>query len=272
MMFKNIFLKTLRDKRKSIIGWSIGFFLYTIFITSLYPTFTSEKEAVINYIKLFADMPFLKLFGINSENILDFTSPEGFLNPEFFYMVAPMLIIMLGIALGSDTLAGEEERKTMDLLLSNPISRSRIVLEKFLAITSIIFIVIPFTYIGFLISLFTFNIEINPLKLLQAMIMLGFLGLSFGSLAFVIGGITGNKGKSIAISSVAAIVSYLINALSNMISAIEKYRFLSLFYYYGGDNPLKKGMYLPHLFVIIFIILVLLIISLLSFERRDIKI
>lgn len=60
-------------------------------------------------------------------------------------MVAPMLIIILGIALGSDAIAGEEERKTMDLLLSNPISRSRIVLEKFLAMTSIILIVIFFT-------------------------------------------------------------------------------------------------------------------------------
>ncbi|MFN3699704.1 MAG: ABC transporter permease subunit [Dictyoglomus sp.] len=271
-MFKNIFLKTLRDRRKSIIGWSIGFFIYTIFITSLYPTFTSEKEVVINYIKLFADMPFLKLFGINSENILDFMSIEGFLNPEFFYMVAPMLIIILGIALGSDAIAGEEERKTMDLLLSNPISRSRIVLEKFLAMASIILIVILFTYIGFLISLFAFNIDINLLKLLQAIIMLGFLGLSFGSFAFAIGCITGNKGKSVAISSVVAIISYLINALSNMISAIEKYRFLSLFYYYAGENPLKKGIYLPHLFVIILVILILLIISLIFFQKRDIKI
>lgn len=272
MWFRNIFLKTIRDKRRIIIGWSIGFLIYAFFITSLYPTFSSENEVILNYIKLFADMPFLKLFGINAENILEFTTPEGFLNPEFFYMVAPMLIIILSIALGSDFIAGEEERKTMDLLLSNPISRSRLVLEKFLSMIVIIFIVIFFTYLGFLISIFIYKIHINLIKLLEACIMLGFLGISYGSLSFTVGCMTGNKGKSIAISSVVAIISYLVNALSNISSFIAKYRFISLFYYYGGDHPLRKGIYLPHFLVMISVILILLIISLLSFEKRDVKI
>ncbi|MCX7942038.1 MAG: ABC transporter permease [Dictyoglomaceae bacterium] len=272
MGLKSIFGKTLRDRKRTILGWCTGFLIYAFFILSLYPTFSSENEVIINYIKLFSDMPFLKLFGINSENILEFTTPEGFLNPEFFYMVAPLLIIILSIALGSDAIAGEEERKTMDLLLSNPISRSRIVLEKFLAMTFIIFLVLIFSYIGFLISIFLYKININVIKILQSEIMLGLLGLSFGSLAFSIGCITGNRGKSIAISSVIAVISYLINALSNISSLIRRFRFISLFYYYGGDNPLKKGIYFPHLIVIISFILILLMISLLSFEKRDIKI
>lgn len=124
MWFKNVFLKTIRDKRRLILGWSISFLVYSFFILSLYPTFTSENEAIINYLKVFADMPFLKLFGINPENILEFTTPEGFLNPEFFYMVAPILIILLSVSLGSDAIAGEEERKTMDFLRKTSTSRN----------------------------------------------------------------------------------------------------------------------------------------------------
>lgn len=271
--FSNIYLKTIRDKRRSILGWSIGFLVYSFFILSLYPTFSSENEAIINYLKVFADMPFLKLFGINPENILEFTTPEGFLNPEFFYMVAPILIIMLSVSLGSDAIAGEEERKTMDLLLSNPISRERIVLEKFLAVISVIFTVIVFSYIGFIICILVYKINnINLGRLLQAEIMLGYLGVSFGSFAFFLGCITGDKGKSITISAIFAIISYLINSLSNVAQFLSKLRIISLFYYYGGDNPLKKGIYLPHLGIIIAFIVICLLVSLLAFRRRDIRI
>lgn len=269
--FKSIFLKTVRDKRWLILFWSFGFLVYSFFILSLYPTFSSENEAIINYLKIFADMPFLKLFGINPENILEFTTPEGFLNPEFFYMVAPILIIMLGISLGSDAIAGEEERKTMDLLLSSPISRERVILEKFLAIIFIILMVIIFSYIGFLLCIFIYKIyQINLVKLLQAEIMLWFLGISFGSIAFSLGCITGNKGKSILITAIFSIFSYLINSLANINKFIAKLRILSLFYYYGGENPLRKGIDLPHLYVLILLILFLLLISLVFFKKRDI--
>jgi ABC-type transport system involved in multi-copper enzyme maturation permease subunit len=47
------------------------------------------------------------------------------------FFLAPLLFLIFAIGQGSGAIAGEEERGTLDLLLANPRSRVRIVLEKF---------------------------------------------------------------------------------------------------------------------------------------------
>lgn len=37
-MLRNVFLKTLRDHRRSLIGWAIGLTAFTVFVLAFYPT------------------------------------------------------------------------------------------------------------------------------------------------------------------------------------------------------------------------------------------
>ncbi len=61
----------------------------------------------------------------------DFISPVGYLNSQLFFLMLPIILGIFAISLGSDALAGEEGRGTLDLLLSTPLSRRKAVLEKF---------------------------------------------------------------------------------------------------------------------------------------------
>ena len=48
--------------------------------------------------------------------------------------MVPLLLMIAAIGAGAGAIAGEEERGTLELLLANPLSRRRLVLEKTAAV------------------------------------------------------------------------------------------------------------------------------------------
>ena len=54
----------------------------------------------------------------------DFTTPAGYLRSETFSALGPILFLVFAIGAGARAIAGEEEGRTLDLLLSTPIRRS----------------------------------------------------------------------------------------------------------------------------------------------------
>jgi ABC-2 type transport system permease protein len=84
--------------------------------------------------ELFTNFPITKLFmGRFADQLVSVSLIDAFLTLEFFSWFAVLLgfypIIDAAIAI-----AGEVEQRTLDILLAQPISRSRVLLEKFLAI------------------------------------------------------------------------------------------------------------------------------------------
>ena len=69
---------------------------------------------------------------------VDFTSGPGYLSTETFSLLAPLMLIGLGIALGTGTIAGEEERGTLDLLIASPVSRGRVLAAKALGALAVL--------------------------------------------------------------------------------------------------------------------------------------
>ncbi len=70
-----------------------------------------------------------ELFGFGGAEF-DYTSPAGYLGIELFSLMVPLLLIIAAVATGAAAIAGEEERGTLDLLLSLPLTRRRVTAEK----------------------------------------------------------------------------------------------------------------------------------------------
>jgi len=131
-MLHSVFLKTLRDLRRGFVWWSVGLAGMSALMVSVYPTV--RGNAALN--KLVQNYPAaLKgFFGFGGE--LDYTSAAGYLGMELFSLMVPLLLLIAAIAAGSGAVAGEEDRGTLDLLLSLPVSRPRLALEKFGALAA----------------------------------------------------------------------------------------------------------------------------------------
>lgn len=267
-MLSNVFLKTLRDQRRALLWWGLGLIGIALYLALFYPSIRNLPE--LN--KMLEAVPPALLKTLVG-NITDFTSPVGYLNSEWFFLIAPTLFLIITIGFGSSAIAGEEERGTADLLLSNPLPRWRVVVEKFAALViytaALAFV---FGWLALAIGAVAVDMDISLGRMAEATLSVVLLGLTFGALALAIGCASGNRGSSMGAAGAIAVAAYFLNSLAPIVEVLEPYRKLSPFYYYIGADPLRNGLNPGHAVVLIGLTVALLVVALFAFERRDLAV
>ena len=264
-MLSNIFLKSLRDQRKSLLYWGIGLIAMAVIMAVVYPTI-KNMPSINQYL---SELPesVKEMFG---PGIIDYGSPTGYFGTELFSFMVPLLLLVFGIGFGANAIAGDEEKGTLGFLLTNPVPRWRVVVDTFGVLTISMILLGFFFWAGLVISVIGIGIDISVVKLAEATIGALLLAMVFASLSFVVGCIKGNRGMSMRIASGLAVLTYLLNTLGGMVSGLKNYRFLSPFYHYMEPNTLANGIAPAHILVLLGLVIVFLAVSIPAFIRRDI--
>jgi ABC-2 type transport system permease protein len=205
--------------------------------SSIYPTVRDSafQRAIANYPKE------LKAFfgGVAS---FDFTTAAGYLNVELFSLVIPALLVVFAIGFGAASFAGEQQSGTLDLVLSYPVTRTRIAVEKFLAMaSSVVFLALVVAFAirlaGFVIG---FGIDFG--NLLVACAGAAMVAIIFGGLTMLVGILTGSRALAIGAAAAVFAASYLAVGISGLVSWLEPIRYASVLYYANGPAPLLRGL------------------------------
>ena len=98
------------------------------------------------------------------------------------------------------------------------------------------------------------------------------LALFFGAMALLIGSATGNRGMSLGIPTAVAFATYLFNTLAEPIPDMKPLRLISPFYYTVSRNVLDKGINWAHAGLIVAVTAVMVGLSVIFFQRRDIAV
>ena len=262
-MLNNVFLKTLWEQRHSLMWWSIGMAAVSFITMLFYPSLSEAPE--LNDL-LSGENSLMRAF---VGDITDVTSPEGFLNSQLFFLLIPLLFLGFAITHGSGTIAGEEEKGTLELLMSCPITRQQVLVQKWAAMLLTIIVLAVATWIGLVVGVVGIDMDISLLKVAEGTLSASLLGMAFGTLALTLGSATGRRAYSIAIASVIGITSYLINALTPAVELLEAARFISPFHYYIGSDPITNGLHLGHSGVLLLLAIVLYVLAKVAFKKRD---
>ncbi len=126
-MFRTVWSKTLREYRLAILGWGIGLGLL---LCAEFASATTLDPATLSTVGQLAHM--IRLFG----DPLAFTTPAGYVTFRDFGIFLPLLLSIWTVLAGARLLRGEEERGSLEVLLSTPRSRLRVLLEKIAALVS----------------------------------------------------------------------------------------------------------------------------------------
>ena len=121
MWLKSIFTKSLRDYRVAIFGWGIGMGLICVATMASVSQLINTAEARAELVAL------SKQFEWNAPAI-EVDTVGGY--TTFKIGIFIYLVLVWPLLAGSRMLRGEEERGSLDVLLSTPRSRARVVLEK----------------------------------------------------------------------------------------------------------------------------------------------
>lgn len=264
-MLSSVFLKTLRDHRRSMMWWIIGTGLLAAFMIAFYPSIAGI-EGLEELIEQYPE-DLMALLG--ASDLSNITTPAGYLNAELFGFMLPIILVVFAIGQGSGAIAGEEREGTMELLISWPINRGRLVMEKFGSIVVSVVALTLMIWLVLVVGKIVIDMDISALRLAEMSVSMALLGLTFGAMAFAIGCVSGRRGLSTGLASASVAATYVLNALSLIVDFMEPVKWLSPFHYYNAAAPLVNGLNLAHAGVLLAIVVVCWAAAYFGFQRRD---
>lgn len=258
----SVFERAFDEQRRALVGWVLGVAGLGSVMLGLYPSVRGNRS----FAKLLEAYPqaLRTLFGL-----ADYTSGPGFLRAEIFTLTGPALFVILAVLWGSDLTAGEEERRTIDILLANPVSRRRVVLEKWAAMVTGIVAVAG--ALGFVLAVggTAVKLHVGSRVLSAAVVSIALLAVLFGTLALALGAATGRRGLARGMTALVAVAAYLLSSLPELVSWLRPARPLSPWYHTLGVDPLSTGYRPLHLLVVVALVALCLGAALVAFDRRD---
>jgi ABC-2 type transport system permease protein len=227
------------------------------------PIYNAIGDAVISLGEGFPEA-LLALFGGG-----DLSTPEGFYQLESFGLMAPIAVMVVTITIGARALAGEEEDRTMSLLLANPIPRSQIVVEKTLTMVLYALAVGIATFAGVTVGSWVGGLGMDVGNIAATSLLAVLIGLLFGSLAMLLSAATGVVRFAIFVPVGAALIFHVMNAIGELNDAA--WANWSPFHYYLGGDPLTNGMPWDHAALLAALVALLLAVAVPAFQRRDLR-
>jgi ABC-2 type transport system permease protein len=259
--------KTIREQRRALAWWAFGLFAAGATYAPFYPSVRDNAATLQRYMDTLPEA--LRVAFVGESN--DFASPAGYLSTELFAFFAPILLLLFAVGAGARAIAAEEERRTLDVLLSTPVTRRRVVLDKFGAMLLAVALLSVVLWISVPLTGPPFGLTPSLWDLAAAVAMCSLLAVAFGSLALAVACATGRRPLAIGVTAGIAAATYLIDLLAPMIGAVEWLQLLSPFHYYLGAEPMLRGLDVPGSLVLIAISAAALAVALWTFERRDLS-
>jgi ABC-2 type transport system permease protein len=260
--------QAVRRRRIGLLWWVIGVAALTALVAVAYPTVRDNRELG----STFADLPpgVQALLGLDGGVI---TSPVGYLNSQLLANLLPAMLLIFAVGMAAWSVAGDERDGTLELLLANPISRTRVALARLLAMALLLALLASVAG-GVLVALAPstgLGATLPAGRIISAAGACALMGLTFAAVAFAVGAITGSRGAAIAAAAALAFGGYLVEGLAEAAPALRWLRPVNPWHWLLNGNPLQNGL-TPDIWLGPAIAtLVFTTASLLVFARRDLR-
>ncbi|WP_141431042.1 ABC transporter permease subunit [Bacillus sp. 03113] len=264
-----IFQREWKRNLKSLIIWSLVLAGLIIWLLSIFPQFAKEQANMQQLLKAYPES-MRNAFGMNQ---LDFGTLIGFYGVEI-HMMTTLLGSIYAALLGSNIVAKEESEKTIEFLLSKPVSRTSIILQKYLAVIMNVFLINAISVLASVIG-FQFgespNIPWNTYFLLALGTFL--LHLTFASLSFLLSSIMRKTKNTLSISLGIVLVTYFFNIMAGISKNLENLKYVSPFKYVDAATIVPDKALDPlYVGIMIFVIIISIAFSFMIYRRKDITV
>lgn len=255
----------LRSGRRSLAIWSAAM----VSMIGIYAVIWPSVRGNTSWRDLFDTLPqaYRALFTAGGQ--IDLSTPAGYLGVELLGFIGPALIAVYAITLGAGAIAGEEARGGLEVTLSAPVGRARVLAERFAALVIDVAAVMAATGLGLWIFSLIFGMRLGVGAIAAAAAAMAVFGIFIGAVALAAGAATGSPALARGVASLIAVASYLINALAQVTSVLRPARPVSPFYLLLGNEPLVHGLRLTGVMPVLAASIALAVCGGILFARRD---
>mgnify|MGYP001813259862 CR=1 FL=1 len=257
----NVFSKAVRDW----LTWTIIATVALWLLAAMYVAIMSSSGDA--YVTMLDDFPeaLASIYGTQDG------TPAGMALAGMYSIMAPMVLLTYAIGLGSSAAVGEEENKTLPVLLSSPLRRRSILVAKTAVVVIGVLAIIAGMWLGIEVSAALFGLDLSGHDQLAPAIQLVGMVLLFGALSLGISAGTGSSAIGIGVAAGLALVSYFVTTLLPVVEELAEIAKLTPWYLYSGAEALYEGIDPVLLVIALGIAVVLFAAGAYRLDRRDLK-
>ena len=261
LLLANVFTKAVRDAVQWTVIAIVALWLMTLMMVWVFSSFGDEYAGILG------DLPpaMAAIYGENDG------TPAGIAMSAMFSLMAPIVLLAYAIGLGSSAAVGEEESRTLNLLLTNPLKRAGVMASKVIVVLMGVLLIALFGWLGVEVSASLFGMEVGDQDVFGASVQLLGLALLFGGLAAGLSAWRGSSAIGIGVAAVVALGSYFITTLLPVVEELADIARLTPWYLYSGAQALSDGVDVALLAVAVVAGGIMLWVGLYTIERRDLK-
>ena len=262
----NVFFRELKACRKSTIIWIVSLCSLVVIFLLMYPAFTSDVSKTR---ALMANLP------VSIRNALDISLQSFFTIYGFFAYLFTFISLagaVQAMNLGVGLISKEDSGKTVDFLLSKPISRFKVFMSKILAATSLLIVTnVIFSAVSYVTARFVSTDELDTglfLLILATLFLIQIIFLALGVLVSMII----SKIKSPISVSLPAVFSFFIIGMFGSIIGNDNVRFICPFKFYDLNYVINNNAYeIKFLVIEVIFVVIAIMTSYVIYLRKDIR-
>ena len=203
---------------------------------------------------------------------VDMATPTGWYTGEMYSIMVPFVLMFVAASSAARAFGGEMENGTLGLVMSTPTRRTRIALDKVVAmIVHVVLasaIIAALTYVGILVA----GLDIGFDDVLAIHLMVTLLSIFVGGIAMVVSIISGRGVLAILLAMLAGVVMYAISAFLPMAGneLINDLAWLSPWQHFIATDPMGSGVDWASAALLAILAVIPLVLSVYLFKRRDV--
>jgi beta-exotoxin I transport system permease protein len=250
----------LHERRRSLLSWGLPIGLWSAFVVAIYPSLEDTLgKAIASYPEALK-----QAFGI-----AELTTVEQYLNAEMLSLIVPLAVGYLAVRSVASGLSGAAESGRLDVLLSAPVSRRRLVASGFAAtaveLAGVLAVSLLICLLGGLLA---------GAGLSSGLALAGYANVWPLALLFAAFGVLAaawSLRTSVVTGAVAGVLvaMYVVDLIGRLDASLDWLRYGSVFRYYG--KAIEDGIDPVAFAGIVAVAVLVAAVGALLFDRRDIS-
>ncbi len=259
-----VFVTTLLSKRWFVFGWFLGLTVLAALLVTFFPSMQQEGT-----LDTFVESmpPAMQGFVGDLANLQQFPT---YLASQLFDIRMQIIVGVMVVVLALSLTVGDEEKGYLRTTLSLPLSRTSVLIQKWLAMVVIIGLTLLGTGVGVLLSQLTISESIGVGTLLRLIAMTWLVMTVFATLTFAGALATGSRAVGTLMGIMTLAGSFILTTFAVGVDWLKDFDQWSLFYYFPAVDIVKNGIDFGDVFILSAIIVVSLIVTIVLFRRRDV--
>ena len=261
-----IYLHYLRSERTSALLFAGFLFVCAYVMVVIFPSITKIQMAQ----SYFESLPsFMK--ALIGDEIVDFATLEGFLTIEYFNTTWLLIMGIFSCLFTGALVAEETGKKTLEILLSAPVTRTRFIASKFAGFVTLLVFLSAVSFLGICLGGWQIGERIDTGLTFYVFLTGTICMATVGSIGLLLSCLFNEQRRAIGAAITLFFVLYLFNVVALLLEQYPTLKYFSLMHYYDASKIFKReGICWPDMAILLGVFSLMFTVSVLTFRRKDI--